>query len=41
VGENAHRVRVIVLDNTGKRPLDPGIFREAARRNVLERFPDE
>jgi hypothetical protein len=35
-GENAHRVGVIVLNNTGKRPLDPEIFREAARRKVLE-----
>ena len=34
-GENAHRVRVVV-NNTGKRPLDPEIFREAARRKVLE-----
>jgi hypothetical protein len=48
-GENAHRVGVIVLNNTGKRPLGPEIFREAARRKALEgraptpdvRFPDD
>jgi hypothetical protein len=35
-GENAHRVGVIVLNKTGKRPLGPELFREAARRKALE-----
>jgi hypothetical protein len=42
-------VSLITLNNTGKRPLDPEIFREAARRKALEastpspgvRFPED
>ena len=33
---SGQRVSVIVLNNTGTRPLDPEIFREAARQKVIE-----
>jgi hypothetical protein len=35
-GEGARGISVIILQNNGAHPLDPGVFREAARRKVLE-----
>ena len=34
--ENVRGVSVIILNNRGDSPLDPEVFREAARRKVLE-----
>ena len=35
-GEGARGVTVILLNNQGAHPLDPEVFREAARRKALE-----
>jgi hypothetical protein len=35
-GEEARGVQIILLNNQGASPLDPEVFREAARRKVLE-----
>jgi hypothetical protein len=35
-GEGARGVTVILLINQGAHPLDPEVFREAARRKALE-----
>jgi hypothetical protein len=35
-GEGAGGIAVIILQNHGAHPLDPEVFREAARRKVLE-----
>jgi hypothetical protein len=35
-GDGAHGVTVILLNNQGAHPLDPEVFREAARRKALE-----
>jgi hypothetical protein len=35
-GEKPRGVEVILLNNQGAQPLDPEVFREAARRKVLE-----
>jgi hypothetical protein len=35
-GEGARGISVIILQNHGAHPLDPEVFREAARRKVLE-----
>jgi hypothetical protein len=35
-GEGARGVQIILLNNQGASPLDPEVFREAARRKVLE-----
>jgi hypothetical protein len=34
--EGAGRIQVLLLNNTGAHPLDPEVFREAARRKVLD-----
>lgn len=34
--DGAGRVGLIILNNQGTRPLDPEVFREAARRKALE-----
>jgi hypothetical protein len=38
-GENARRVSLTTLNNQGRGRLDPEVFREAARRKVLEERP--
>jgi predicted hydrolase (HD superfamily) len=35
-GEGARGISVIILQNNGASPLDPEVFREAARRKALE-----
>lgn len=35
-GEGARGISVIILQNAGAHPLDPEVFRDAARRKVLE-----
>jgi hypothetical protein len=35
-GDGTRGVQVIILQNNGAHPLDPEVFREAARRKVLE-----
>ncbi len=35
-GDGARGVQVIILRNNGAHPLDPEVFREAARRKALE-----
>lgn len=35
-GEGARGVQIILLNNQGAHPLDPEVFREAARRKALE-----
>jgi len=35
-GEGARGVTVILLNNQGAHPLDPEVFREAARRKALD-----
>lgn len=47
--ERASGISLLILNNRGDSPLDPEVFREAARRKVLEsrapspdvRFPDD
>jgi len=44
--DNPNRISVILLNNQGDQPLDPEVFREAARQKALEarsevRFPAE
>jgi len=34
--EGARGVQILLLNNQGAHPLDPEVFREAARRKVLE-----
>ncbi len=36
VGAGARGIEVILLNNGGAAPLDPEVFRQAARRKVLE-----
>ena len=48
-GDGARGVQILLLNNQGAHPLDPEVFREAARRKALEertpspdvRFPDD
>ena len=35
-GDGARGIQVIILQNAGAHPLDPEVFREAARRKALE-----
>jgi hypothetical protein len=40
-GDGARGVQIILLNNRGAHPLDPEVFREAARRKALDaREPD-
>ena len=34
--EGTGRIQILLLNNQGAHPLDPEVFREAARRKVLE-----